>query len=757
MLDRPSADVARIAAGQSSPARVGSDGGGALSSGQVVGPYASPMLPADANALFGKLFKIIYKQRWKLIHFMTIAMLLAIALQFAFPRLYSSTAVLRLDRHSAAGAVGQEASQISSINDMDEIITTDMELAQSDPVLRPVAEKYHLVNYDKPPGVLARLFGGSKMDAAAIQRAKAAPIVLSGLNLSRPAGTYLIRVTYRAWRDPQLAANVANGVAQSLTRRIQESLDRSYDDLSAAIRRDMEQLRSKMDISQRRLAEYEKELNMVDPEQHSTVLTTRLTQLLTEYTAAQADRMHKQANFEGITKSPTLAETQAMESAGQRQSLLDEALGRLAVARQQFAAARSYYAENHPEFRRAKQQLEEAETQVDNIRLASNDKAAAEYRQALGRELLLKHQFEQTKAEVDALKSHALAYSQLKTEADNDRRMYMDLEARTREADVNRQFRDATIQFVAPALPAVQPIFPRLSTNLPIAFLLALVLGVIGAIAADALDTTFSDADEVSARLRIDVMGVLPEVRRLSALVEEQQSNSLTSFSNRSAELSMRYEEAVRMLRNSIGLAGTNHGIGTLLVTSAGPGEGKSTTAAHLAAAFAQAGKKVLLIDADLRRPALHKKFEITKKLGLVDVLAHRISPVDVIVEVNVPGLFVMPAGPAMLNAADLISSGFAGVLNQVSRNFDLVIVDAPPMLGVSETQELSGMVDGVLVIAKAESTSARALAETLTMLSRSRANVLGIVMNQVKFSNLKGLGYYYHQKRQEESTVTGS
>ena len=116
-----------------------------------------------------------------------------------------------------------------------------------------------------------------------------------------------------------------------------------------------------------------------------------------------------------------------------------------------------------------------------------------------------------------------------------------------------------------------------------------------------------------------------------------------------------------------------------------------------------------------------------------MDVLAHRILPVDVIVELNVPGLFLMPAGPSMPNAADLISLGFAGVLNQVAPNFDLVVVDAPPMLGVSETQELATMVDGVLVVAKADSTSARALAETWAALSRSRANVLGVVMNQVK------------------------
>jgi capsular exopolysaccharide synthesis family protein len=706
------------------------------------------MVPADTKALFGQLGKILYKQRGKLIYFVGIAMLLALALQFAFPRLYSATAILRLDRHSAAGAVGQEASQISSINDMDEIITTDMEMAQSDPVVRPVAEKYQLVDYDKKPGVWDRLFG-ARNDAAAMRRAKAAPIVLKGLNLSRPPNTYLIRVTYRAWRDPQLAANVANGVAESLVRHVQESLDQSYDNLSSAIRRDMEQLHSKMDISQKRLTQYEKELNMVDPEQHSTVLTSRLTQLLTEYTMAQADRLHKQATFEGITKSPTLAETQAMEMGGQRQSLLDEALGRLATARQQFVAARSYYGENHPEYRKAKQQLDEAEAQVESMRMATNDKAAAEYRQALGRELLLKHQFEATKAEVDGLKAHAMEYSQLKTEADNDRRMYMDLEARTREADVNRQFRDATIQFVAPALPPAQAIFPRMIVNLPIALLVALVLGVLGAIGADALDTTFSDADEVSSRMRLDVMGTLPEVRRLGMKVEDQ--TALTSVAGRSHDMSMRYEEAVRMLRNAISLVGANHALGTLLITSAGPGEGKSTTAAHLAMACAQAGKKVLLIDADLRRPALHKKFDIAKKIGLSDVLAHRILPVDVIVEVHVPGLFVMPAGPAVLNAADLISLGFAGVLNQVSRNFDLVIVDSPPMLGLSETQELASMVDGVLVIAKANSTSAKALAETLSALSRSRANVLGVVMNQVKFSGLKGFGYYYQQGQHED------
>ena len=203
-----------------------------------------------------------------------------------------------------------------------------------------------------------------------------------------------------------------------------------------------------------------------------------------------------------------------------------------------------------------------------------------------------------------------------------------------------------------------------------------------------------------------------------------------------------------------IGLVRANQSLSTLLITSASQGEGKSTTAAHLAGACAHGGKKVLLIDADLRRPSLHKKFDITKKIGLSDVLAHRILPVDVIVEAGVPGLFIMPAGPPMLNAADLISLGFASVLSQVSRNFDLVIVDSPPMLGLSESQEIATMVDGVLVVAKADSTSAKSLGDTLVSLSRSGANVLGVVMNQVKLSSLKGFGYYYQQKPEQDGTA---
>ena len=697
------------------------------------GPYDSPLVPADTKALFGQLLKIIRRQRWKLIVFVTAAVVLAIMLQIVSPRLYSASALLEMQRPSAQGAVGQEASQISAINDMDIVIDTDITVAQSDPVLRPVADRYHLINYEKPTSLLARLLG-MKPTKEEIRRAKAAPVELRGLRISRPANTYLVRITYRAWKKPQLAADVANGIAESLVGQIHESLDRSYADLTSAMRRDMDQLRSKMDESSKRLAQYQRQLNMVDPEQRSTVLTARLTQLLAEYTAAQSDRVHKQARLDGITKSDTLAETQATEADRQRQTLLDEALEHLATARQQFVAARSYYGENHPEYRKAKQQLDEAEAQVDKMRLAANAKADAEYRQAIDRELLLKRQLDQAKAEVDGLQASALAYAQLKIEAESDRHRYMDLEAHMRDVDVNRQFRDATIQFVAPALRPSDPIFPKLRINLPVAFVLALILGLLGAIAVDALDTTFSDAADVSGRLQFEVVGALPVAQQLSPRATGERGG-LPALYGRAAGQSSTYEEAIRMLRTYVG---SNRSVRTVLITSSASGEGKSTTAGQLAAACAQGGKKVLLIDADLRNPSLHRLFGIANRIGLVDVLAHRVSAVDVLAEVDVPGLFVLPAGVLAVNAADLISLGFEGVLNEVRGNFDLVVVDAPPAHGVPETQEIASMMDGVLVIAQAHVTSAGELSGTLGALHRAGANVLGIVVNQVKFSTRK-------------------
>lgn len=688
-------------------------------------PNISPVPPGaigPASSL-AHLAKIL--QRRKLIVFvsMTLTIAMAVVLTLTLPKLYKATATVKVDRHSAGGPDGSEN---SPIDDMDQIITTQIELAESDPVVRPIAQRYDLLEEERQ---LKRfVFWSLSPEEARLKRA--APIELKRLNVKRPPNSFLINISYRAY-DRGLASNVANAIAASLIAHANDTGNRSYSQAAVVIAGDMQDLRAKMEASDRRLAEFEKELKMLDPEQQTTMITARLVQLNTEYTAAQAERLHTEAILAGVGRSHSLAAAQAAEAQG-HSTLLDDTLERLDTARQQFAAAKSYYGENHPEYRKAKEQVDELQAQVQHLQVGLGDKTEAEYTQALGREERLRRLLEQTKAEADTLRERTIQYARLKSEAENDKKLYEDLETRTREAQISNQLRDATVQLVAQARPPDEPIFPRLIINVPVAVVLSLFIGVFAALLRDTIDTTFADAEDAASRLRLDVLAAIPSGRE------------------RSGQIAARYGQAIRALRNALSTATLDRPIRSVLITSPNPSEGKSTTAINLAVASAQIGKKVLLLDADLRRPSLHRHFSLSATTGLSEILRQTVASEEAIVKIDDLSLYVLPAGRPSRQAADLISMGFASVLEILSGDFELIVVDSPPILGVSESQEMAGLVDGVLLLTKAGSTTWRAVADSLSNLLRVRANILGVVMNQVKPSACYGPYYYYSESRAE-------
>jgi polysaccharide biosynthesis transport protein len=282
-----------------------------------------------------------------------------------------------------------------------------------------------------------------------------------------------------------------------------------------------------------------------------------------------------------------------------------------------------------------------------------------------------------------------------------------------------------------------------------VALLLSTLLGLIALIALDAVDTTFSEPEEVATQLGVDVLASLPMSKQIRSLRKFRDDGLfLPGSTDGKSETSLaHYLEAVRTLRNAISFAAVQSQVRTLLVTSAVPAEGKSTTAAQLASVCARVGKRVLLIDADLRRPSLHRQFGVGSATGLSDLLMsgmnHRYP--EAILPIDGSNLHLMPAGPVRPQSADLLDIGFADLLNRVAQDYELTIIDAPPMLGISDAQTVASMVDGVLVVAKAESTPGKALSETLARLLRIRANIMGVVMNQVKPSSGSSHGYYYY------------
>jgi polysaccharide biosynthesis transport protein len=334
----------------------------------------------------------------------------------------------------------------------------------------------------------------------------------------------------------------------------------------------------------------------------------------------------------------------------------------------------------------------------------------------------------------------------LKREAEGDKKLYDELETKIKEAGINAGFQNSSIRIADNARPAVKPVFPNLKLNLALAFLFSNLLGIGAAVLADVLDRTVRDAEQLSRSLNTNVVGTLPDVKEIHAIQPAASNGSPRALIDNSKTREVTgYGEAVRMLRNSILLADFDRRIRTLLVSSAGPGEGKSTIATHLAIAHAQQGRKTLLIDGDLRRPSVHRQLGMSgSPTGLSSVLTGDVPWREAVVPVaSVDNFSVLLAGPASRRATDLVGSELAQILEEAGKDYDLIILDSPPLLGFPEPLQMASLVDGVLVIARSGQTNRKALGSAISTLSRLRANVVGIAINQIHVNSSEE--YYYH------------
>jgi capsular exopolysaccharide synthesis family protein len=275
------------------------------------------------------------------------------------------------------------------------------------------------------------------------------------------------------------------------------------------------------------------------------------------------------------------------------------------------------------------------------------------------------------------------------------------------------------------------------------------------------MDTTLRDAAEASRFLGTDVIGTLPKDQS-AALQTKPEDPSLVEAALARVGLNGNgngnghhgkgsysgisgFEESIRTIRNTILLSDFEQRLRSIVVTSAAPSEGKSTMAAHLAIANAARGKKTLLVDADLRRPSLHSKFGYSLGAGLSNVLTGDAIWQEVVLPVEGrPNLTLLMSGPGSHRAADLIGPRLSELLDEFAKEFDLVILDSPPLLGFAECLQMATAADGVLIISRAGETKRKAVAAVVSTLQRLRANVIGVVLNQVSH-NTSSDGYSYY------------
>jgi succinoglycan biosynthesis transport protein ExoP len=691
---------------------------------------------------------ILRRHLWKMVGFVVACMLTTFVFSARQTPIYESTATIDVDLQAPSEAVGQNSTRSTDTDDPDIFFATQIRLIQSDAVLRPVAEQFHLLNQEGRQNTLS---------TEQAQNAAEAPVSLSGLTVTRPSNTYLLLISYRS-QDSRVAADIVNAVANSYLMHTYDIRIRSSEGLSSFMEKHLDELKAKMERSTLALAQSEKDQEVVDPEEKTNMLSARLLQLNTEYTTAQAERVRAEATWNAM-KSGSV-EAAEVSSQG-------ESLARLAEARNQarlrLAEVKSTYGANHPEYRKASTQLAEVEKEFDDSRRDIGERIAVAYRESLDREQMLKGAVAKTKAESDRLNARSFEYQHLKQEANADKALYDELIKKISEANINAGFQNNHIRIADVARPSLEPVSPNTRQNLLIAFLFSVLLSVGAALVQDSLDTTLRDPEEASRFLGTDVIGTLPLDRNVSQLPDTATSEpeetltvkaSLSGNGNGNHRKGYYrsisgFEEAVRTIRNTIFLGDFEQQLHSLVLTSAEPGEGKTTLAAHLAIANAARGKSTLLVDGDLRRPGLNARFGLNPREGLSNVLTGELHWQDVVLPIEGrPNLSLLPSGPGSHRAADLVGQKLSALLDEFAKEYDLVILDSPPLLGFAECLQMATAADGVLIISRAGETKRKAVATVVSTLLRLRANVVGVVLNQVSpNTSADGYAYYGHYR----------
>ena len=585
----------------------------------------------------------------------------------------------------------------------------------------------------------------------------------------RSSGTNRIVDISSASTDPRVAADFVNTLAQEFIEENLESRWKTTEYTGEWLTKQLQDLKMKLEKADDELQAYARATGLVITDEKNNVDDSKLSDLQKELSDAHGDRVTKQSKYEMASSSPPEALPDVLDDAGLQQSRTA-----LADLRRQLAQLRTTFTANAPEVKRVQAQIttieEGFQKQSANIVMRIRN----DYESAKRREALLAAAYATQAQRVSDESDKAAHYNLLKREADSNRTLYETMLQTLREASISSALRASNIRIVDQADSPGVPFKPDVSRSVIVGVLTGIFLGVGFAVLRERADRTLQDPGDLSYYLKLTELGVIPErgmetpqrlalsplkngkvwhngngnghgapeLPRAEILAD---SLDLISWQQKSSLLA----ECFRTTLTSILFSGGN---GThpkvLVITSASPKEGKSTIVSNLGIASAEIKRRVLLIDADLRRPRLHKTFTVDNGFGLSDLLSDS-GPVDeqlfrkAFCPTAMPNLFLMPSGGSRHGFSGLLySHRLSEIVELARKEFDMVLIDTPPMVNISDARVIAHHGDGLIFVVRSAVTTRDAALVAKQRFSDDGVQILGTILNGWN-PNTPGYGYY--------------
>ena len=695
----------------------------------------------------GRLVQFLKKRGWIIGTGFLLGVAAALTANVLMHRYYTASAQIEIVPDRSSEFRLEQIQDLSGESDDTERLDTEMRILESRSLAIQTIKSLHL---ERNPDFLALKNGAPwDMTQPAIREILVGQLI-GTLNVVRQGHTSILEISVTSSK-PELSSLITNTLIDNYIEHSFRDNYTSTSKISGWLNSQLSDLKDNLGKSQAQMIDYQRDLGIVGVEPKDSVFVTSLEELNKQLADAEVDRMVKEARLKAIKSSTP----DVIDAAAVQDPALQALKEQLTQLRGQYSSMSQTYGTAYAPLKSLKAQIDQLQRNLGDEETAQVDRAQKEYDAAQNNEDMLRKSLNDEEQSAYKNGAKGVQYEFARSEYEANRILYDGLQQRLQEAGIMAGLHTTSIRIVDNADIPVFPSHPRKRANLAVGGASGLMLGFILALLFESLDTNLKTMNDIERALQLPLLAAIPSVETEDLLPSKFRESAIS----RGASSLSRIAEALRGMRTSILLSSPGAPPKVIMITSTRPAEGKSSVATLMAITFALNGSRVLLIDADLRRPSVHLRFRIPKGLGLSSLLSGKSNIKDATTEwPELTNLHIMTSGPVPPLPSELLGSRqMEDLILKLREEYDFVLIDTPPVLAVTDASILGRLTDAAILIIRYGAAQRHVVQRCIDLLDRSGAHLLGVAVNVVDFkapeySEYYGRKYYeYYGERNPE------